>query len=127
MTGMPPTNSVVPVDEPFPQQSTALAVQEGLLKFSPDMIAAIVATLKAAGILSPCTPAKRRAPRPKALELIKFTGQGKPEENITWLNTVTWYFALFGPWHEDYIYILASYFVKDATNFGHKLVSNFDA
>jgi hypothetical protein len=40
---------------------------------------------------------------------------------------VTRYFALFGPWREDYIYILASYFVKDATKFGHELVVDFDA
>jgi hypothetical protein len=34
---------------------------------------------------------------------------------------------LFGPWREDYIYIVASYFVKDATGFGRELVINFDA
>jgi hypothetical protein len=77
--------------------------------------------------LSPRTPAKTRAPRPKALEPVKFTGKGKPEENIRWLNTVTWYFASFGPWREDYIYILASYFVEDATEFGRKLIVDFDA
>jgi hypothetical protein len=91
------------------------------------MVAAIIATLKAAGISSPRAQTEPRAPRPKALEPVKFTGKGKPEENIRWLDTVTRYFASFGPWREDYIYILASYFVEDATEFGRELVVDFDA
>jgi hypothetical protein len=126
MTGIPPTNPA-PADEPSPQQPAAPVAQENPLKFSEDMVAAIVATLRAAGIASPRTPAKPRAPRPKALEPVKFTGKGKPKENIRWLDTLTRYFALFGPWRKDYIYILALYFVKDATEFGRKLVINFDA
>jgi hypothetical protein len=58
---------------------------------------------------------------------MKFTGKGKPKENIMWLDTVTQYFALFDPWRKDYIYILALYFVKDATKFGCELISDFDA
>jgi hypothetical protein len=127
MTGIPPTNPAPAVDEPSPQQPTAPAAQEDQLEFSPDMVAAIVATLKAAGITLPHTPAEPCAPCPKALEPVKFTGKGKPEENIRWPDTVTWYFTLFGPWREDYIYILALYFVKDATEFGRKLVIAFDA
>jgi hypothetical protein len=126
MTGIPPTNLAPAVDESSPQQPAAPAAQENPLEFNEDMVAAIVATLKAAGITSPRTPAKPRAPRPKALEPVKFTGKGKPEENIRWLDTVTRYFALFGAWREDYIYILASYFVEDATKFGRELVVNFD-
>jgi hypothetical protein len=102
-------------------------VQEDQLEFSPDMVAAIVATHKAAGITSPCTPAGPCTPCSKALEPVKFTGKGKPKENIRWLNTVTRYFASFGPWCKDYIYILALYFVEDATEFGRKLVIDFDA
>jgi hypothetical protein len=49
--------------------------QENQLKFNPNIVAAIIATLKAAGITSPCTPAKPQAPRPKALEPVKFTGK----------------------------------------------------
>jgi hypothetical protein len=97
MTGIPPTNPAPAVDESSPQQPAAPTTQEEQLDFSPDMVAAIIATLKAAGIPSPRTPAKTCAPRPKALEPVKFTGKGKPEENIRWLNTVTRYFALFGP------------------------------
>jgi hypothetical protein len=126
MTGIPPTNPAPAVEESSPQQPTAPATREEL-DFSPDMVAAIIATLKAAGISSPRTPADTHAPRPKALEPVKFTGKGKPEENIRWFNTVTQYFALFGPWREDYIYILASYFVEDATEFGRELVVDFDA
>jgi hypothetical protein len=126
MTGIPPTNPAPAVDESSPQQPAAPAAQEEQLEFNPDMVAAIIATLKAAGIASPRTPAKPRAPRPKALEPVKFTGKGKPEENIRWLDTVMQYFASFGPWREDYIYILASYFVEDATEFGHELVIDFD-
>jgi hypothetical protein len=127
MTGIPPTNPALAVDESSPQQPAAPAVQENPLEFSEDMVAAIVATLRAAGIASPRTPAEPRAPRPKALEPVKFTGKGKPEENIRWLNTVMRYFSSFGPWREDYIYILASYFVKDATEFGRELVIDFNA
>jgi hypothetical protein len=97
MTGIPPTNPALAVDELSPQQPAAPAAQEDQLKFSPKMVAAIIATLKAAGIASLRTPAEPRAPRPKALEPVKFTGKGKPEENIRWLNTVTRYFASFGP------------------------------
>jgi hypothetical protein len=96
MTGIPPTNPAPAVKESSPQQPAAPAAQENPLKFSKDMVAAIVATLKAAGITSPRTPAKPRAP-PKALEPVKFTGKGKPKENIRWLDTVTRYFASFGP------------------------------
>jgi hypothetical protein len=127
MTGIPPTNPAPAVDQLSSQQPTAPAAQENPLEFSEDMVAAIIATLQAAGIASPRTPAEPRAPRPKALEPVKFTGKGKPEENIRWLDTVTWYFSLFGPWCEDYIYILALYFVEDATKFGRKLVIDFDA
>jgi hypothetical protein len=127
MTGISPTNLALAINESSPQQPAAPAAQENPLEFSEDMIAAIVATLRAAGIASPRTPAKPRAPRPKALEPVKFTGKGKPEENIRWLNTVTRYFASFGPWREDYIYILALYFVEDATEFSHELVIDFDA
>jgi hypothetical protein len=126
MTGIPPTNPASAVDESSPQQPAAPAAPEEQLDFSPDMVAAIIATLKAAGILSPQTPAEPRAPRPKALEPVKFTGKGKPEENIRWLDTVTRYFASFGPWRKDYIYILASYFVEDTTEFGRELVIDFD-
>jgi hypothetical protein len=126
MTGIPPTNPAPAVDESSPQQPAAPAAQEDQLKFSPDMVAAIVATLKAAGIMSPRTPAEPCTPRPKALEPVKFTGKGKPKENIRWPDTVTRYFALFGPWREDYIYILASYFIEDATEFGRELIINFD-
>jgi hypothetical protein len=126
MTGIPPTNPAPAVDESSPQQPAAPAAQENPLEFSEDMVAAIVATLRAAGIASPRTPAKPRAPRPKALEPVKFTGKGKPEENIRWLDSVTRYFSSFGPWREDYIYILASYFVEDATEFGRELVIDFD-
>jgi hypothetical protein len=124
MTGIPPTNPAPAVEESSPQQPAAPADP---LEFSEDMVAAIVATLKAAGITSPRTATESRAPRPKALEPIKFTGKGKPEENIRWLDTVTRYFASFGAWREDYIYILASYFVEEATEFGRKLVVDFDA
>jgi hypothetical protein len=127
MTGISPTNPAPAVKESSPQQPAAPAAQEDQLEFSPDMVSAIVATLKAAGITSPCTPAKPHAPRPKALEPVKFTGKGKLEENIRWLDTVTRYFASFGPWREDYIYILALYFVEDATEFGRKLVIDFNA
>jgi hypothetical protein len=127
MTGIPPTNPAPAVEESSPQQPTAPAAPEEQLDFSPDMVTAIIATLKAAGISSPRTPTKTRAPCPKALEPVKFTGKGKPEENIRWLDTVTRYFASFGPWREDYIYILASYFVEDATKFGRELVIDFDA
>jgi hypothetical protein len=127
MTGIPPTNPAPAVEESSPQQPAAPAAQENPLEFSKDMVAAIVATLRAAGIASPRTPAEPRAPRPKALEPVKFTGKGKPEENIRWLDTVTRYFASFGPWREDYIYILASYFVEDATEFGRELVIDFNA
>jgi hypothetical protein len=127
MTGIPPTNPAPAVDESSPQQPAVPAVPENPLKFSEDMVAAIVATLRAAGIASPRTPAEPCAPRPKALEPGKFTGKGKPEENIRWLDTVTRYFALFGPWRKDYIYILALYFVEDATEFGRKLVIDFNA
>jgi hypothetical protein len=127
MTGIPPTNPTPVVDESSPQQPAAPAVQENPLEFSEDMVAAIVATLRGAGIVSPRTPAEPRALRPKALEPVKFTGKGKPEENIRWLDTVTRYFASFGPWREDYIYFLASYFVEDATEFGRELVINFNA
>jgi hypothetical protein len=127
MTGIPPTNPAPAVDESSPQQPTVPAAQENPLGFSKDMVAAIIATLKAAGIASPRTPAEPRAPHPKALEPVKFTGKGKPEENIRWLDTVTRCFALFGPWREDYIYILALYFVEDATEFGRELVIDFDA
>jgi hypothetical protein len=97
MTGIPPTNPAPAVNESSPQQPTAPAAQENQLGFNKDMVAAIVATLKAAGITSPRTPAEPRAPRPKALEPVKLTGKGKPEENIRWLDTVTRYFASFGP------------------------------
>jgi hypothetical protein len=127
MTGIPQTDPAPAVDELSPQQPAAPAALENPLEFSEDMVATIVATLRAAGIASPRTPAKPRAPRPKALEPVKFTGKGKPEENIRWLNTVTWYFALFGPWREDYIYILALYFVEDTTEFGRELVIDFNA
>jgi hypothetical protein len=127
MTGIPSTNPAPAVDELSPQQPAEPAAQENPLKFSEDMVAAIVATLRAAGITSPCTPAKPCAPRPKALEPVKFTGKGKPKENIRWLDTVTRYFASFGPWRKDYIYILTSYFVKDATEFSCKLVIDFNA
>jgi hypothetical protein len=127
MTGIHPTNPAPVVDESSPQQPAAPATQEDQLEFSPKMVATIVATLKAAGITSLCTPAKPCAPRPKALEPVKFTGKGKPEENIRWLNTITRYFSSFGPWHKDYIYILASYFVEDATKFGQELVIDFNA
>jgi hypothetical protein len=40
---------------------------------------------------------------------------------------VTRYFASFSPWRKDYIYILALYFVEDATEFGRELVVDFDA
>jgi hypothetical protein len=75
MTGIPPTNPAPAVDESSPQQPAAPAAQEDQLEFNPDMVAAIIATLKAAGIASPRTPAKPRAPRPKALEPVKFTGK----------------------------------------------------
>jgi hypothetical protein len=127
MTGIPQTNPAPAVEESSPQQPAAAAAPENPLKFSKDMVTAIVATLRAAGIASPRTPAKPRTPRPKALEPVKFTGKGKPEENISWLDTVTRYFASFGPWREDYIYILTSYFVKDATEFGCEPVIDFDA
>jgi hypothetical protein len=86
-----------------------------------------VATLKAAGIMSPHTPAKPCTPRPKALKPVKFTSKGKPEENIRWLNTVTRYFSSFGSWREDYIYILGLYFVEDTTEFGREHVIDFNA
>jgi hypothetical protein len=126
MTGIPPTNPAPAVDESPPQQPAAPAAQEDQLEFNSDMVAAIIATLKAAGIALPRTPAKPCAPSPKALEPVKFTNKGKPKENIRWLDTVTQCFASFGPWHEDYIYILASYFVEDATEFGRELVINFN-
>jgi hypothetical protein len=53
--------------------------------------------------------------------------KGKPEENIRWLNTVTRYFASFGPWRDNYIYILTSYFVEDTTEFERELVIDFNA
>jgi hypothetical protein len=77
MTGIPPTNPAPAVNESSPQQPAAPAAQENPLKFSEDMVATIVATLRAAGIASPRTPAEPRAPRPKALEPVKFTGKGK--------------------------------------------------
>jgi hypothetical protein len=127
MTGIPPTNPASAVDEPSPQQPAAPAAQENPLKFSKDMVTAIIATLRAAGIASPRTPAKPHALCSKALEPVKFTGKGKPEENIRWLDTVTRYFASFSPWRKDYIYILTLYFVEDATEFGRELVIDFDA
>jgi hypothetical protein len=127
MFGVPPTNPAAPVNEPSPQQPAAPAAQDDQLEFSPKMVAAIVATLKVAGIASPRTPAKPRALRPKTLEPVKFTGKGKPKENIRWLDTVTRYSTSFGPWREDYIYILASYFIEDATEFGRELVIDFNA
>jgi hypothetical protein len=127
MTGIPLTNPAPAVDELSPQQPAVPAAQEDQLKFSPEMVTAIIATLKAAGITSPRPPTQPCAPRPKALEPVKFTSKGKPEENISWLDTITRYFTLFGPWREDYIYILVSYFVKDATEFGCELVIAFDA
>jgi hypothetical protein len=95
MTGISPTNPAPAVDELSLKQLAVPAAQEDQLNFSPNMVAAIIATLKAAGISSPRTPTETRAPRPKALEPVKFTGKGKPEENIRWLDTVTRYFALF--------------------------------
>jgi hypothetical protein len=53
ITGIPPTNPAPAVEESSPQQPTAPAAQEEL-DFSPNMVAAIIATLKAAGISSPC-------------------------------------------------------------------------
>jgi hypothetical protein len=89
MTVISPTNPALAIDELSPQQPAALAAQEDLLEFSSNMVAAIVVTLKAAGIASPHTPAKPCALRPKALEPVKFTSKGKPEENIRWLDTIT--------------------------------------
>jgi hypothetical protein len=127
MTGIPPTNPAPAVDELSPQQAAAPVTQDDQLEFNPNMVAAIIATLKAAGIASLRTPAEPRAPCPKALEPVKFTSKGKPKENIRWLDTVTRYFASFGPWRKNYIYILASYFVEDATEFSRELVIDFDA
>jgi hypothetical protein len=50
MSGQPPTNPAPAVDEPSPQQPAA---QEYQLEFSPKMVAAIMATLKASHHLAP--------------------------------------------------------------------------